>query len=168
MRWPLSTSIAALCALILSGCGFHLRGMDTPSVALGSMAVTAENAYGELQREVESALRQARSDVVDAAEAGHTIHLMSERTTRHPISTTSDNSVAEYELSLEVTFELIDADGTVLLAEEQVSAQRIYSFDRTNLVGSGEEEKLLTGEMRREIASSVLRRVAAVISGSGS
>jgi len=44
--------------------------------------------------------------------------------------------------------------------------ERIYRFDNQSLVGSSEEESLLTEEMRREIAGNIMGRIDAAVRAS--
>jgi len=157
--------IAVVCALALAmgGCGFHLRGTGGYEFRLDKINVSATNAYGEMQRELERALVQAGAELVDGDGAPYSVRLLREQNTRRPVATSSDARVAEYELRLEVTFELVDDSGQTVIPATPVFAERIYRFDNTSLVGSSEEENLLTGEMRRDVAAQLIRRIDASI-----
>jgi outer membrane lipopolysaccharide assembly protein LptE/RlpB len=89
------------------------------------------------------------------------IDIKSEQKFRRPVATSGDISVSEYELRLETVFEVASRDGTVLIQLARIVAEKIYSFDRNSLIGSSEEEKLLMGEMRRDVAGQLLRRFSA-------
>jgi LPS-assembly lipoprotein len=159
------TLLALLLSLSLAGCGFHLRGMGGLEFSLDAIHVSATNAYGEMQRELETVLEQSGAMLLpDRVDAPWAVRIVTERTTRRAVSTTSQISVSEYELRLEVTFQLSDTNDIVIPATP-VFAERIYSFDSTSLVGSREEEELLTEEMRRDVAAQIVRRIDATVRG---
>ena len=155
--------LAAVAILLLTGCGFHLRGTGNAQLALSVIHVTSNDAYGEMQQALERALTEAGVKLVPADKAAYSVHLLTERRTRRSVATTSDVQVAEYGLKMEVSFELTDAAGKQVIAPTTVTSQRIYRFDNSSLVGSDEEENLLNKEMRRDIASQIIRRIDATI-----
>jgi outer membrane lipopolysaccharide assembly protein LptE/RlpB len=56
-----------------------------------------------------------------------------------------------------------NAAGKAVIEPTSVSTERIYRFDNASLVGNTEEEKLLNQEMRRDIASQIIRRIDATV-----
>lgn len=160
-------SLVAVAVLLLASCGFHLRGTGSAKMSLSVIHVTANDAYGEMQQALERALKEAGVKLVPADKAAYSVHLLSEKRTRRSVATTSDVQVAEYGLKMQVSFELTDAAGKQVIEPATVSAERIYRFDNSSLVGSNEEEKLLNQEMRRDIASQIIRRIDATIRAGG-
>lgn len=150
--------------LLLSACGFHLRGLGADRISLQEINVTAANQHGETERVLDEALREAGVKLVAADKAPYSVRLLNERSTRRSVATTSDVRVAEYGLKLEVQFELLNAAGKQVIAPTTVSAQRVYSFDSSSLVGSSEEEQQLDTEMRRDVASQIISRIDATVS----
>ena len=159
----LNGSLVAVAVLVLTSCGFHLRGTGSARMSLSVIHVTANDAYGEMQQALQRALTEAGVKLVPADKAAYSVHLLTERRIRRSVATTSDVQVAEYGLNMEVSFELTDSAGKQVIEPATVSAQRIYRFDSSSLVGSNEEENLLNEEMRRDIASQIIRRIDATI-----
>lgn len=149
--------------LALAGCGFHLRGTGGEVFSVAQIHVSATNAYGELQRDVEGTLTQSGASIVERKDAPYILNLVSERFTRRPVSTTSQISVAEYELTMEVEFSLVSQDDEAIVPPTPLTLARTYTFDSESLVGSSEEEVLVKAEMRRETAARLIRRIDAAI-----
>ncbi len=145
----------------LAGCGFQLRTMAGFELDLKKVHVTAANAHGELARELERIIIDQGIEISSRSAAEYVINIKSERTFRRPVATSGDISVSEYELRLETIFEVASRDGIVLIQPATIVAEKIYSFNRNSLMGSSEEEKLLMGEMRRDVAAQLLRRFSA-------
>ena len=56
---------------------------------------------------------------------------------------------------------VLDADGVVLIPVTPLTLARTFSFDPNSLQANSEEEERVRSEMRRELASRILRRVEA-------
>ena len=153
-----------LICLCVSGCGFQLRGSTGFETALATIYVTASNKYGDLHQILVRAFNRAGVTVVDqAGDAIYRLTIDAERVMRRAVATTSTISVAEYELRLEVDMALVNGAGESVIPSTTVVTERIYTFDRSRLVGSNEEETILLGEMRADLVSQIMRRVAATV-----
>lgn len=164
VRWA---GILVLLALVLAGCGFHLRGTQTLDEALVVVAVrdvgksgqgrkTTGNAtwYGgerdELRRVVAQALTDSGATVTD--EAPLVIELLGEEVKRRTAAIGVSANVAEYQLDYLLRYRVVTADNSVLIPETQIERDRTYRYDERSPMGSAEEEALLRREMRRTAA----------------
>lgn len=151
--------------LILSGCGFHLRG--TSSVALppelSTLRVTmGGTGYPPLLVEVRNALL-ALGDVRltdDASASVPVLQLHSESSASQVLAIDSSGRISAYLLNYRVTYSLIGADKKSLLQNQSVKLQREYGFDRLNVLASEKQSEFLQSEMRRDVAQQILRRLA--------
>ena len=145
----------------IAGCGFQLRDTQGFEISAKSLSVSATNLNSQFSQELKRMLTAQGVALVPVSGAEYLISILSERTTRRPVATSADISVSEYELRLETRFQLTNANGELLIGPTMLVTERIYSFDRSSLVGNTEEEELLTEEMRQDIASQLLRRLSA-------
>ena len=153
--------IVAVIALVISGCGFQLRGTGQTTILLESVYLNAIDNSGALARELIDSLEQSGVEFTSNGNAQVSIRLDRERFSRRPVSTTGQINVAEYELTLEVGFEVLTRGGDVLIPPTRIRTERIYTFDSSSLVGSNEEESLLNEEMRRDVIGQLLQRINA-------
>lgn len=158
---PRSLLLAVLAfSLLLSGCGFHLRGaLPLPEV----MARTYVTGGGgsAFYYEVENALLNAGAEVVDSAdEASAVLTLHSQRLERRVLSLDPEGRAAEYELVLGLVFSLRDqADGTLLADNQRISVVRDFGFDPDNVLAKGDEEAMLRSEMYRLAVAQMMRQL---------
>jgi LPS-assembly lipoprotein len=145
----------------LVGCGFQLRGTGQTTSLLESVYLNLADQNSELARELTANLTQSGVEFTTSGKAQVSIQLDRERFSRRPVSTTGQINVAEYELNLQVSFDVLDANGEVLIPQTRIQTERIYTFDSSSLVGSNEEEAVLHEEMRRDIIVQLLQRVNA-------
>ena len=147
-----------ICSLILlSGCGFQLRGSDISQIDALSLggAMSAES-----RRVLRASFERHGVDLVPATADVVSIRILDERSGRRPISTSARVDAAQYELRLEFDV-AIAAGGEVVLPELTVAAERVYSVDSQNLSGSYEEQQILMRDIREELAMMIIRRIEA-------
>jgi outer membrane lipopolysaccharide assembly protein LptE/RlpB len=68
--------------------------------------------------------------------------------------------VAEYELSVALDFEVLDAAGNALHPTQRLSASRVYEREQENLLTNEAEEEVLWDELRRDVAAQLVAAVA--------
>ena len=74
----------------------------------------------------------------------------------------NDGNVREYELILEVSFDVSDEEGKKLLAKQDLRLSRDLLFDVNDVLGNLEEERQLYDEMRKDAARLIVYRLQAI------
>lgn len=143
-------------ALLLSACGFQLRGTGQTDFALQELNLQARNSYGETARQLEALLE--RSQVRVHTGAPYSLHLTREETRQRTASYTSSARSAEYELTSILDYEFRGPQNTLLL-QDSVQVQKVYVHDSNNLIGSSQEGDQLRDEMRRELLQLMVARI---------
>ncbi|MCB1645042.1 MAG: hypothetical protein KDI36_06295 [Pseudomonadales bacterium] len=155
--------LLSLMVMLVSACGFHLRGTGVTEVQLTALDVTAQNQNGPVATELRRALRQYNIEVNPEGGAEYQVQLLGERNTRRAISTTSQNSVGEFEIRLELDFMMFGADGEEVIPLSTIFSERTYAYDRSSLVASDQEQQLITSEIQRDLVEQLIRRVNATV-----
>ena len=83
-------------AILLSACGFQLRGTGTNQLTITELDVTARNAYGDTVRQLRQVLEN--SGVKLTASAPYKMILTSEKESQRAASYAGNGATAEYEL----------------------------------------------------------------------
>ncbi|BFM10731.1 LPS assembly lipoprotein LptE [Simiduia litorea] len=150
-------TLAAL--LLLSSCGWHLRGaLDLPS-DLNSIYLTG--ASGSLRSAIDKQLDANNIALAaSASEAQYVLAISDEDTKQRTAALGSDALAAEYEYTASANFELRRPDGTLLGAADKVQVVRSVNFDATQVLGASSESQLVKEEMTRELASQLIRRMS--------
>lgn len=156
---------AALAALVLGGCGFHLRGAMTLPPDIGEIRVVAKDRYSPLAESLALALErqgvQARAE--GPVEGVSTLDIRFEKWGDTPIAIDVRGRAQEYSLRYATIFELKRADGTVVVPQQSVELSRDYISVPTRSEGTESEREVLMREMQREMVNSILRRIDAVV-----
>ncbi len=155
--------LAALFALGLSGCGFHLREALQVPDDLGQVRVTARDPYSALALSLERSLRHAGVDVAESSTRGRlaVLAIRSERWDSMPLSLDQFGRAQEYTLRYAVVFALTDANGDEIVPQQAVELARDYISVPTDQTGTDTEAELLGREMQREMTAAILRRIDA-------
>ena len=144
------------------GCGFHLAGSGDFSSILDNSSVLSAASSRELVRLVEKNLLSNKINIVDKNEATAVINILSEETERAVLTLDSDGKAREFELILKVTFDAKKPDNSFLLREQNISINRDFVFDKSDLLGANEEEQQLFSEMRRDVAKLIVYRLQTI------
>jgi LPS-assembly lipoprotein len=156
-----SSFIILAAALLLSGCGFQLRGTATlPFESVYVQAPPTSQFATQLKRVMTSG-SQAR--VVDrAADAQVLLHIQNEQREKQVLSLSGGGRVAEYLLRYRVSYRLTDNKS----AQEYVGAteivlQRDISYDDSRVLATEAEEALLYRDMQNDAVQQLVRRLQA-------
>jgi len=155
-------SCVATIAIVLSACGFHLRGdVELPAV-LQETFLQSKNPYTGMARALRSELQAAGATIMEASEqASAVLTIVKERSENRILSVGSSGKATEYELFEEVVFSLSDAQGNVLLKSQTLRMTRDLVFDEIELLGKLREAEQIHIEMRRNMARQIITRIGA-------
>lgn len=147
-------------ALALAGCGFQLRGSaDLPYESL-YVAVASNNALGaELKRYLRVG---TRTRVLDSLEGAQAILVIQQQATNKTIlSLNSSGRVREFRLRYLFNFRVTNRAGTDLIAPQEVTVERDFPFNDSDILAKESEETQIYREMQADVVQQVMRRLAA-------
>lgn len=149
-----------LVCVMISSCGFQLRGTGEQVVRIPVLYLVMENKFGDFSQLMNSALQNAGTRIAEkSADAPWSLFVSAERNSRRVASTNSQISAAKYELHMQIDLRLESQDGAILIPDTTLSTERLYEYDSSNLTGSGMEEQLLNQDMRLELIQRIMTRV---------
>ena len=151
---------AALLALALSACGFHLRNSVSLPQGLGPLRIVAKDRYSPLADSLAAALERAGAvPAGDTTDKVATLLVISERWGNTPLSVDAFGRSQEFTLRHAVIFEMRAADGTILVPQQAIELTRDYISAPTRSIGTDGEREILSAELQREMVSAILRRI---------
>jgi LPS-assembly lipoprotein len=143
-------------AVLLSACGFQLRGTGTNSLSIKELDLSARDAYGDVVTQLRSTLTSSGVHVYTGAQ--YKLFLAREDETQRTASYAGSGRSAEYELTTVLKYE-IHGSKDVLLQEDNVQTQKIFVHDGNNLIGSDQEAAQARKEMRSDLVQKMLARL---------
>jgi len=155
--------LAALFALLLSACGFHLREPLTLPPDLAGVQIVARDPYSPLAQALTRSLERSGLEVPESRGPGVALlEILSERWESQAISVDQFGRAQEFTLRYAAVFRLEDGRGEELVPRQIIELSRDYVSLPSDSTGSESEREMLSREMQREMAAAVLRRVDAV------
>jgi len=87
------------------------------------------------------------------------VHVLDDKHQQRILSVSPENLPREYELTYTVRFSVTSGDKELLAAQE-VSATREYSFDVSELLAKENEEAILQAALAHDLVDVVMRRLS--------
>lgn len=147
---------------ILLGCGFHLAGSGEFASSLDNTSVQSAVSSRELVRLIERNLKSNKINIVEVDQATALINILFEESEKTVLTLDSDGKAREYELILNVIFDVKKPDNSYLLREQSIRLNRDFVFDKSSLLGANEEEQQLFSEMRSDAARIIVSRLQTI------
>src|SRR3990167_10775106 len=144
-------------AVLLSACGFQLRGTGTNEMAIRELDLSARNAYGETVTQLRQVLQS--SGVKVYAGAPYKLVLTDEQESQRILSYAGAGRTGEYQVSTVLSYDIRGAQGLPLLSDK-LEVQKIFIHDGNNLVGSDQEANTARTETRRELVQRMMLRLS--------
>lgn len=149
-----------LCALALTACGFHLRGMM--QMPFKTLYIQNSGAAPTIVRELQRSLASSGvTAVAKPEEAEMLLELMQESTDKRILSLSGGGRVREFELLYRVTLRMRSATSALWGAPQTIEQRRDFSFDDRELLAKEGEEARLFNNMRSDVAREIMRRLSA-------
>jgi LPS-assembly lipoprotein len=156
---PLVLALGLAGGLLLSGCGFHLRGgWELPYESM-YLDIPAHSEFGAQLKRTLVGTGAAR--VVDApAEAQAVFVPTGEARERKILSYNSSGRVREVQLQYRYGFRVRDRAGQDLISPASIEMTRDLTFDESQTLAKEQEEDLLWRDMLNDLTQQVMRRLA--------
>ncbi len=163
MRMPLRTLFALIFAVVLAGCGFHLRGVGSGNLPYKTMYISLpETADVRIWLERYITASDATRIVDNSKEAEAVFQQISDNRQKSILSVNAQGRVREYRLQLTYRFQVVNAKGQVLVPPNEVSLTRDITFDDSSVLAKDLEEGLLWRDMNNDLVNQIMRRLAIV------
>jgi len=155
--------VGLMVTLLLTACGFHLRGDVTLAPELSKLYIEGADPYNPLVRELTRSLTTTGVVVVtERKDATAILQILKNSGSRRVLSVSSEGKVSEYELYQTLEFKVRDAAGRELLAPQYLELTRDYLFEKEDVLGKSNEEEILRRDMRRDLVRLIMLRLEAL------
>jgi LPS-assembly lipoprotein len=143
-------------AVLLSACGFQLRGTGTTELAIKELDVSARNAYGETVTQLRQVLSSSGVKVYTGAP--YKLILTDEQESQRILSYAGAGRTGEYQVTTVLNYD-IRGEHDLSLMSDKLQVEKIFIHDGNNLVGSDQEASTARVETRRELVQRMILRL---------
>jgi LPS-assembly lipoprotein len=155
--------LLACLAVMLSACGFQLRGSAALPQEMGVTFIKARNPYGTLVNDFAEALRTHKVTVTEVREeATATLVIIDSKRDKDVLSVNGDGKVLEFQLTQSIAFSVVSGDKATLLEPQQVAMSRDYLYSSTDVLSKEREEAVVWRTLQRELVNLAILRMSAV------
>ena len=153
-----------LISILITSCGFHLRGSQDFSKTLPEVNVSGVNKYSDLGRELLRSLAAANVNVFD--ESSIILNIKNDAFSKRVLSVDSAGRANQYELRYDVSFTLAktvknEKEQKIidLIPAQSIAEKREYLFDANLILATQDEENRLKQDMRQSVILQLMRRL---------
>ena len=153
--------LCCLLIILLTGCGFHLRGTGQGPTWLSQVGIVLQKGHRDLVPFLKDQLQGFNISV--APSPGQALYLLiieNDSIQRQITSVSASTTPRQYELLYAVTFTLISTKGNILVPSTTVSVNRQLTVNNDRILGSTYEESTLLREMQRDAVMQIINRLS--------
>ena len=156
--------MAVATAVLLSACGFQLRGAANLPYDTLHVATPKTSAFAvEFRRAITTGSQTRLVD--NPKEAQATLQLINETREKVILSLSGGGRVREYQLRYRIVYRLVNKDNQQLRPATQIALQRDISYNDTDTLAKESEEALLYRDMQSDAVSQLLRQLQTTRAG---
>lgn len=153
--------VCLLALMLLSACGFKLKGATPLPFQVMYTNIPENSAFGSQLRRVLQANTPGLQFVSDPAQAqAQLIQLSNQRLTRE-LALDPDGQVEEYELTVRLQYQLRDASGHLIIPPTVLQTVRDMPYDPKAVQAKQGEISTLFASMEQSLIDRLVRRLTA-------
>jgi LPS-assembly lipoprotein len=146
-------------AMLLSACGFQLRGQQDYAFKRLAIAGAPEPVKARLARLVQGGSDTA---VVNSPANADAILTLAEGRNFGTLTMNSMGLVEEYQMTYTLTYQLTGKDGTVLIPSSTIALNRAMTYSNQYATAKAAESDLLFADMQNDAVNQLIRRLSLV------
>jgi len=148
--------IALLMLLIISSCGFHMRGMTEISFK----TISLEGKELSFTKNLKKVLNRNKVAIVSSTENPELkVELLSEESEKRILSLSGQGLVREFEIFYRVRYRVKTIDSEIWSQENIIETRKDFTYSDSNLIGKEEEERQLNEAMRNEAITNLFNQI---------
>ena len=148
--------ITLLALLMITSCGFHLRGMTEISFK----TVSLEGKELSFTKNLKKTLAINKVAIVLPTENPELrVELLSEESEKRILSLSGQGLVREFEIFYRVRYRVKTVDSETWSQENILETRRDFTYSDSNLIGKEEEERQLNESMRNEAITNLFNQI---------
>jgi LPS-assembly lipoprotein len=146
--------------LLISSCGFHLRGHVSIPPELKILYLQSKTPYADFEQTMRARLRSYDITLTDtAAEAPLTIEILSTNWQQTPGAFSTNLTTRQYTLTLVITYQLLSSKGIVVIPPNSVTATTAFTIDSSQLLSSTDLGQQYHDNLQEDAASRVMSQL---------
>lgn len=148
-----------LFTLLLSACGFQLRG--EAGMPFTTLYLEAANPNTAMIADLRRILEFNKVHLVNSAEQAEVIlNIVSEYPNKQILTLGGSGRVTEFQLNYKVSLRAYDLKRNDWIPAEEMVLRREYSYDDTKILAKEQEEAMIYQNLRSDMVQQIVRRLS--------
>lgn len=149
-----------ICLLYLSGCGFHLRGMQHLPASFQTVYISAAANQQHLLQTIEQEFKIYHVSVYPSQKnANIQIYIDDVQLNRQISNISSSTTPKQFQLYYTVKYHVINSNGENCIPHGQIAINRLVTMNYERLLGSNYEQDFFQEEMQTEAARQMVAMI---------
>jgi len=151
----------SLLIIVLTGCGFHLRGALPTLTMDNPIYIAGVDKNSDLYRELARQLRGAKSVITETRSLAKSVLTISEyRSRERQLTLNSSNQAVEYELEESFNFSVQTSNTTV--ESRPLKVTRVLGRTESETLAREREEREMRVNMRHDLVNQLMYQLARI------
>ncbi len=151
--------IAILFLLVITSCGFHMRGMTEISFK----TISLEGKELSFTKNLKKILNTNKVAIVSPTENPELrVELLSEESEKRILSLSGQGLVREFEIFYRVRYRIKTSCSEIWSQENIIETRKDFTYSDSNLIGKEEEERQLNEAMRNEAITNLFNQIQVI------
>lgn len=147
--------------LLITGCGFKLRGMVDMPLWLNNIAIVTQQAHRDLMPMIKDQLQAYHRRVIsDPSQATYILIIENDLSQQLLTSVSSSTTPRQYQLIYTVQYSVVNTNGTPIIASNRVTVTRQLTVNNDRILGSDSESAVIYHEMHRDAVIQMINRLS--------
>ena len=148
--------IAILFLLVITSCGFHIRGMTEISFK----TISLEGKELSFTKNLKKVLNSNKVAIVSSTENPELrVELLSEESEKRILSLSGQGLVREFEIFYRVRYRVKTIDSEIWSQENIIETRKDFTYSDSNLIGKEEEERQLNEAISNEAITNLFNQI---------
>lgn len=157
---PRLITLLALLPLLLSACGWQLRGSTDTQLSM-RLHLQPGKAKAEMVSALSRSLGRYGIELVDTAGAAdYVLNIIDARSEQRTATVSGSARVSERLLNEQLTYQVNDRYGNQVVSATTVGQERIFEYKEDNVLATADEANTLRKEMHYDLARQIVTRLA--------
>jgi LPS-assembly lipoprotein len=150
-----------LLIILMTGCGFRLRGYVEMPIALNNVAIVLRSAHRDLVNMLKDNLQAYKIHITDNLnQASYLLILERDAIQQQITSVSASTNPRQYLLIYTVQYSLLKAGGENVITSRTVTSSRQLTVNNNRILGSDSEEVMLYHEMRQDVTRQIINQLS--------
>ncbi len=160
IRALIIAAVLGLAAVLMSGCGFKIRGFDL-GIPFKTIVIQGDSGVANEIRQM--LYGQPKVKIVQkSVEAEAVLMIMAQTVDRTVVAFSSSGRPREIQLRMRVSYRVTDGFAVELSSPQELTQTRDITVSETEALAMTSAENFMIEDMQRDLAQQIIRRLRAV------